>query len=336
MRILDGRGLISLVIVALLSGLIGGTVALWAVTSWSPARVALLGAATSGAATSGAATSGAATSGIATSGTATLPPTLVPATPTSPPTASPTLAPSPTATETPTPTPTAAPTPTPTALAAYNVTNLADLVEKVNPSVVTIFVIRGRSSKDAKQPNEIVSGSGVIIDPRGYILTNYHVVEQAETLLVTYGGEKLPALYVNGDAKSDLALLKLVRRKNYAPLPWGDSEALRLGESVMAIGSPLGALTNSVTTGVISGLGRAVPLEDNSMTGGLIQTDAAINRGNSGGALINMRGELVGIVTLTLRSTDPEAGRDVQGVGFAIASARARTLVDQWIAENNP
>ncbi len=215
-------------------------------------------------------------------------------------------------------------------------TNLADLVEKVNPSVVTIFVIRGKSSKDAKKANEIVSGSGVVIDPRGYILSNYHVVEQAETLLVTYGGERLPAIYVNGDAKTDLALLKLVRRKDYDTMPWGDSDALRLGESVMAIGSPLGALTNSITTGVISGLGRAVPMEDNSLTGGLIQTDAAINRGNSGGALINMRGELVGIVTLTLRSIDPEAGRDVQGVGFAIPSVKAKALVDRWIAENNP
>jgi S1-C subfamily serine protease len=265
-----------------------------------------------------------------------LPPTLAPATPTALPTASPTLAPSLTPTETPTPAPTETPTPTPTARPAYNVTNLADLVDKVNPSVVTIFVIRGKNSKDAKMANEIVSGSGVIIDPRGYILTNYHVVEQAETLLVTYGGEKLPAIYVNGDAKTDLALLKLVRRKDHTTMPWGDSDALRLGESVMAIGSPLGALTNSITTGVISGLGRAVPMEDNSMTGGLIQTDAAINRGNSGGALINMRGELVGIVTLTLRSTDPEAGRDVQGVGFAIPSVKAKKLVDQWIAENNP
>jgi S1-C subfamily serine protease len=308
-RTFDGRGLASLAIVALLSGLVGGVIALWAVTNWSPARVALLGSAT---------------------------PTPSPATPTLLPTFTPTLMPSPTPTETPTPAPTSTPTPTSTALTAYNVTNLADLVEKVNPSVVTIFVIRGKSSKDAKQPNEIVSGSGVIVDPRGYILTNYHVVEQAETLLVTYGGEKLPAIYVSGDAESDLALLKLVRRKNYNTMPWGDSEALRLGESVMAIGSPLGALTNSITTGVISGLGRAVPMEDNSMTGGLIQTDAAINRGNSGGALINMRGELVGVVTLTLRSTDPEAGRDVQGVGFAIPSIKAKALVDQWIAENNP
>ena len=311
MRAFDGRGLASLLIVALLSGLIGGVVALWAVTSWSPARVALLGSAT--------------------------PTTLAPATPTPLPTATPTLAPSPTPTETPTPAPTATPTPTSTALAAYNVTNLADLVEKVNPSVVTIFVIRGKSSKDAKKASEIVSGSGVVIvNPRGYILTNYHVVEQAETLLVTHGGERLPAIYVNGDAKTDLALLKLVRRKDYVSLPWGDSDALRLGESIMAIGSPLGALTNSITTGVISGLGRAVPNDDNSMTGGLIQTDAAINRGNSGGALINMRGELVGIVTLTLRSIDPEAGRDVQGVGFAIPSVKAKGLVDQWIAENNP
>ncbi|MCU0503301.1 MAG: trypsin-like peptidase domain-containing protein [Anaerolineae bacterium] len=310
MRTFDSRGLVSLLIVALLSGLIGGVVALWAVTNWSPAYVALLGTATP-----------------TRTPRPTLTATVLP---------SPTPTPTSTPTETPTPMPTASPTTTPTALAAYNVTNLADLVEKVNPSAVTIFVIRGKSSKDTRKGNEIVSGSGVVIDPRGYILSNYHVVEQAETLLVTYGGERLPAIYVNGDAKTDLALLKLVRRKDYNTMPWGDSDALRLGESVMAIGSPLGALTNSITTGVISGLGRAVPMEDNSLSGGLIQTDAAINRGNSGGALINMRGELVGIVTLTLRSSDPEAGRDVQGVGFAIPSVKAKALVDRWIAENNP
>jgi S1-C subfamily serine protease len=310
-RTFDGRSLVSLAVVALLGGLIGGIVALWAVTSWIPERVAMLG-------------------------TTTLPPTLAPATPISSPTASSTITPSPTPTETPSPTPTETPTLTPTPRAAYNATNLADLVEKVNPSVVTIFAFRGKSSQDAKLPKEIVSGSGVVVDSRGYILTNHHVVEQAETLLVTYGGERLPALYINGDAESDLALLKLVRRKDYPPLPWGDSEALRLGESVMAIGSPLGALTNSVTTGVISGLGRAVPFEDNSMTGGLIQTDAAINQGNSGGALINMRGELVGIVTLALRSRDPEAGRNVEGVGFAIPSVKAEKMVAHWIAENNP
>jgi S1-C subfamily serine protease len=311
----DGRGILSLVIAALLGGLVGGAAAVWAVTSWVPARTALFGAATP--------------SQTALRATATPTSTVAPT-----PTASPTTTATPTPTDTPTATPT--PTPMPTTLAAYNVTNLADLVEKVNPSVVTIFVIRGRSSKDAKLPNEIVSGSGVVVDPRGYILTNHHVVEKAETLLVTYGGERLPAIYINGDAKSDLALLKLVRRKEYAALPWGDSDALRPGESVTAIGSPLGALANSITTGVISGLERVLPVDDDSVTGGLIQTDAAINRGNSGGALINMRGELVGIVTLTLRSTEREAERDVQGVGFAIPSARARVLVERWIAENSP
>ena len=199
--------------------------------------------------------------------------------------------------------------------------------------MVTLFVVRGQSSKDSNPP-DLVSGSGVMIDSRGYILTNYHVVERAETLLVTYAGEKLPALYINGDAKTDLALIKLVRRRDYATLPWGDSEALRVGESVIAIGSPLGSLTNSVTTGVVSGLGRAVPAADDSMMGGLIQTDAAINRGNSGGPLINLRGELIGIITLTLRSTSPDPGRDVQGVGFAIPSVKAKASADAWIAEH--
>lgn len=298
-----------LILVALVAGLIGSGVTWWAVGNWSPARTALLGTAT---------------------------PTPMPPTATDVPTETPTTTPSPTPTVTPTSTPTETPTASPTPAAAYSLSNLADLVDQVNSAVVTIYVVRGAGSRDPSAAQDLVSGSGAIIDPRGYILTNYHVVEQAETLLVVYGGEKLPALYVNGDAKTDLALLKLVRRKNYHALPWGDSDALRLGESVLAIGSPLGSLTNSVTTGVISGLGRAVPVDDDALIGGLIQTDAAINRGNSGGPLINLRGELVGIITLTLRSTNPEIGRDVQGVGFAIPSAKARALTNEWIAENNP
>lgn len=301
-----------IVLTALCAGVIGSAATWWALANWTPARVALLGTPAS---------------------TPTRP------APTATPTPVPTVTASPTAsqTETPTaaPTPTETPTATPTTPAAYNITTLADLVEKVNPAIVTVFVVRGQPSTSKELP-DLVSGSGVVIDPRGYVLTNYHVVQKAQALLVTYGGEKISALYVNGDAESDLALIKIVRQRSFAALPWGDSDALRLGESVIAVGSPLGSLNNSVTTGIISGLNRTVPFDEETLVGGLIQTDAAINRGNSGGPLINMRGELIGIVTLTLRSTDPEASRDVQGVGFAIASAKAKLLTDQWIAEHAP
>jgi 2-alkenal reductase len=299
-------------LIALCAGVIGSAATWWALANWAPARVALLGT-----------------------------PTPIPTrpAPTATATPSPTSTASPTAsqTETPTaaPTPTETPTATPTTPAAYDITTLADLVDQVNPAIVTVFVILGQSSTSKEQP-DLVSGSGVVIDPRGYVLTNFHVVQQAQALLVTFGGEKISALYVNGDAKSDLALIKMISRRTFSALPWGDSDALRLGESVIAVGSPLGSLNNSVTAGVISGLNRTVPFDEETLVGGLIQTDAAINRGNSGGPLINMRGELVGIVTLTLRSTDPDASRDVQGVGFAIASAKAKLLTDQWIAEHAP
>ncbi len=296
------RTFLLLACVALLGGLIGGAATLWAVANLSPARVALLGTSTS-------------------LPTATLSPLPSPH-PSA--TASPTAAPPPTSTASPTA------TPAPTNTAAPGV---ADLVATVSPAVVLVINThnQGATGKD------LVWGSGVIVDERGYVLTNEHVATGAKEVALSLGdGRDLLARYVAGDVQADLVLLKIVRPGRYAAATWADSGALRLGESVLVIGSPLGNLPGSVTTGVVSGLNRTVTVEDKTKMSGLIQTDAAINRGNSGGGLFNLRGELVGIVTLIIRAGANQTDEAIQGISFAVPSAAARAMAEKWIAADNP
>ncbi|MCC6746027.1 MAG: DegQ family serine endoprotease [Deltaproteobacteria bacterium] len=165
-------------------------------------------------------------------------------------------------------------------------------------------------------------GSGVIVGSDGTVLTNNHVVERAERIRVTLADKReLDAKIIGTDPKSDLAVLKLAGApRNLRPLPFGDSNRLRLGDVVIAIGNPFG-VGQTVTMGIVSAKGRAnmgiVDYED------FIQTDAAINPGNSGGALINMAGELVGINTAILSRTG-----GYQGIGFAIPSNMVRPIVE--------
>lgn len=169
------------------------------------------------------------------------------------------------------------------------------------------------------------AGSGVIIDSRGYIVTNNHVVEDASEITVTLSdGRELPATVVGTDPKTDLAVIKI--KNGTQPLPtisWGHYDALRVGDMVLAIGSPFG-LKSSVSLGIISALGRGsvgiTEYED------FIQTDAAINPGNSGGALINMKGELIGINTAIFSRTGGS-----EGVGFAIAVSIAKDITESLI-----
>ena len=158
-------------------------------------------------------------------------------------------------------------------------------------------------------------GSGVVVDPDGYILTNAHVVHGAEQISVRFpGGDAERGTLVGIDSASDLALLK-VDRQNLAAVRWADSEELALGDFVWAIGSPYG-LQGSVSFGVISGKDRRLPtLPDVA----LLQTDAAINPGSSGGPLVDREGRVVGISTAIL-------GRDHQGVGFAVPASVARQV----------
>jgi serine protease Do len=172
-------------------------------------------------------------------------------------------------------------------------------------------------------------GSGVIYREDGYILTNNHVVQDANEIVVRLpSGQSYRGEVVGRDALSDLAVLK-VDAKGLPAATIGDSTALRVGQSVIAIGNPLGQ-DQTVTTGVISALNRdlLVDPEDNLFLEGMIQTDAAINPGNSGGPLLNQSGEVIGINTAIIQQA--------QGIGFAIPISTARNIADQIIEHGRP
>jgi Do/DeqQ family serine protease len=176
-----------------------------------------------------------------------------------------------------------------------------------------------------RNPDSQSLGSGVIVDAKhGYILTDYHVVERASDITVTLqDGRKLPARLVGTDMETDIALLR-IRADNLSAISFGDSDSLRVGDFVVAIGNPFG-LGQSVTSGIVSALGRSgLGLEGYE---DFIQTDASINPGNSGGALVNLRGELVGLNAAILAP----AGGNV-GIGFAIPINMARAVFDQLAA----
>jgi 2-alkenal reductase len=199
-------------------------------------------------------------------------------------------------------------------------TSIPDVVAQVGPAVVTVI--------NNDQRGQIGSGSGAVISPDGYIITNNHVVEVATSLDVIFSdGTSRTAKLVGADSLMDLALLKV---DGAVPtfIPIGDSDTLRQGETVIAIGSPLGEYKNSVTVGVISALNRNL---DGGMPEGLIQTDAAINNGNSGGPLINMNGEIIGINTMVVRQSGNSTV--VEGLGFAIPSNVMRRVSEQLIAK---
>jgi len=192
---------------------------------------------------------------------------------------------------------------------------LSDVAAVVQPSVVSISA--GRAT-----------GSGVVYDEEGHIITNSHVVSSAQgDIEVKFSdGTSAKASLVGMDQRGDLAVLKVDGVSNLTPIAIGDSNGLSVGDTVLALGSPLG-LDGSVTSGIVSALDRAIS-DGSSSLQGLIQTDAAINRGNSGGALVNGRGELIGINT-AIATTDSSGGSI--GVGFAIPSATATTTADQLI-----
>ncbi|MCC7021765.1 MAG: trypsin-like peptidase domain-containing protein [Thermomicrobiales bacterium] len=201
--------------------------------------------------------------------------------------------------------------------------NPMQVVEKVGPAVVT--VINEQVSDGATTVVPVGSGSGFILDEEGHIITNQHVVAGGtEFVVVLADGREAPATLVGADANSDVAVLKID-----SPVPavakMGDSEALLPGQPVLALGSPLGTLTNTVTEGIVSALGRSIPDED----GGpelvkLIQHDAAINPGNSGGPLVTLNGEVVGINTLGIV--------EAQGIFFAVPSETIQRVATELIA----
>lgn len=188
------------------------------------------------------------------------------------------------------------------------------VIAKVQPAVVQINIQGGGL------------GSGVIIDRRGYIITNNHVVEGAKGVeVVLYGGEALSAQIVGTSPPDDLAVVKITppARMNLTVAPLGDSSQLRVGQAVLAIGNPLG-ITQTVTSGIVSALNRIVGTIPDA-----VQTDAAINPGNSGGALVDLQGDLVGVPTAT--AIDPQFKTPANGVGFAVPSNRVQFIAPQLI-----
>ncbi|WP_286271423.1 DegQ family serine endoprotease [Thalassotalea hakodatensis] len=229
----------------------------------------------------------------------------------------------------------------PLSVAGQQIPSLAPMLENVTPAVVLISV---RGTQEIKQrvpdafrfffgnPRQTPSrerpfqglGSGVIIDAeKGYIVTNYHVVKEADEIQITLkDGRQIEATKMGSDENSDIALLQ-VGTEDLTAVNIADSDKLRVGDFAVAIGSPFG-LGQTVTSGIISALGRSGLNADNFED--FIQTDAAINSGNSGGALINLRGELIGINTAII---GPNGGN--VGIGFAIPSNMVKSLVTQII-----
>ena len=185
----------------------------------------------------------------------------------------------------------------------------------------------GQQGRPSKPQIEHGIGSGVIISPDGYILTNNHVINGAVQMRVTLNDRRvLTAKLVGVDKLTDLAVIK-VNATNLPSVAWGDSTALKPGQTVLAFGSPFGYFQFSVTRGIISALNRPNPYSNNLRSpGGFIQTDAAINPGNSGGPLVNAHGELIGINTFIISNSGSFAG-----AGFAIPSQIARNIADSII-----
>ncbi len=173
------------------------------------------------------------------------------------------------------------------------------------------------------------SGSGSIIDLKGHILTNHHVVANAQKLEVTLAdGSKWPAKLVGSDPDNDLAVIKIdAPKEKLKVIPMGDSKNLRIGQKVLAIGNPFG-LERTLTTGIISSLGRTIRSEGGYLIEDVIQTDAAINPGNSGGPLLNSEGEIIGINSAII---SPSGGS--VGIGFAIPVNTAKRVIPELIAK---
>lgn len=219
-------------------------------------------------------------------------------------------------------------------------TAIVTAVEQASPAVVNISAIRSVTQITPLeqwwwgdfQPFQKRSlrevGSGVIINKEGYILTNHHVIDNAERVRVAFvDGREFDAQLIGYDYLSDLALLKVNTKEDLPVIKWGDSDNLLIGEWALAIGNPfglsIGTAQPTVTIGIISATQRSMTV-DNRFYETLIQTDASVNPGNSGGALVNVYGELIGINTV-IRSTSGGS----QGVGFAIPANKARTVIQK-------
>lgn len=203
--------------------------------------------------------------------------------------------------------------------------SVSDVARRVSPSIVGISNLSSSGDMFNRSRTE-ATGSGVIYDRSGHIITNYHVVRGAEKLIVTLAdGNSQEATLVGTDPRTDLAVVKIKVEKKVIPARLGNSDCLEVGQEVVAIGNPLGLrFARSVTTGVVSGLNRVFSTEEGFVFR-LIQTDAAINPGNSGGALVNLDGEVVGINTIKIVMPGFE------GMGFSIPARQVKTIINEII-----
>jgi 2-alkenal reductase len=214
------------------------------------------------------------------------------------------------------------------------VVDATSAVKQVGPAVVTIVNKQSVMGGRGRFPVQATGiGSGVIVDSRGYIVTNYHVIEGQQSLQVIFSdGTEAAARLVGGDEAADIAVVK-VDTAVPAVAELGDSDALEPGQPVVAIGSALGDFRNTVTAGVVSAVHRDLDETLQTSLGDLIQTDAAINEGNSGGPLIDLNGQVIGINVAVVRSTGYQ-GDTAEGLGFAIPANTARQIADSLIVQD--
>jgi S1-C subfamily serine protease len=204
---------------------------------------------------------------------------------------------------------------------------VVDVYRRVGPAVVNITTRAVAYDMFMNPVPQEGSGSGFLYDRQGHIVTNYHVVENADELIVTFPDERsFPAQVVGVDPSNDLAVIRIEATDLPEPVTLANSDALVVGQFVIAIGNPFGQ-AGSLTTGVISALGRTIQSPDGRFIGEAIQTDAAINPGNSGGPLLNLRGEVIGVNSQIISPSRASAG-----IGFAVPSNTVQRVVPQLIA----
>jgi serine protease Do len=198
-------------------------------------------------------------------------------------------------------------------------TPIVEAVQKTRAGIVSV-----KAEKKGSWGRKETAGTGVIVDERGYVVTNAHVVASAERVVVHLAdGSELAAAIVTEDASHDLAVLRLSTTRKLQALPFGTSSDLMVGETVIAIGHPFG-YTNTVSTGIVSGLGREVTMPTGEALRELIQTNASINPGNSGGPLLNINGELIGI-TVAIRE-------GAQGIAFALSADQVQQTLSKHLS----
>jgi S1-C subfamily serine protease len=206
--------------------------------------------------------------------------------------------------------------------------SVQEIYQQAGPGVLQVTSTSVDSSDPYFGPQPRVSlGSGFVIDKDGYIVTNYHVIESARQIEVNFSGDdRVQATIVGVDPSTDLALLKInAQARALTPLPLGDSDAVRVGDAVVAIGNPFG-LERTVTAGIVSALQREITAPNGYVIDKVIQTDAPINQGNSGGPLLNTRGQVIGVNS----QIEPgDSGTGNLGIGFAVPAATLREVVSQ-------